>query len=316
MDSHFYEQTSPLSNQDNKVCNSQRASPATSGSELANADLASPELTLDHFSIQQFINSEIANSNGVNLEESSLFSDLLNENKSQPQRSGQLINPHHNRSQVSNPTGQSNLANRTGNQHQRQQQSQLSNSGYSHYSMPQSSNIGSERYGLEAPIKQEPIESEINFNQSSGLSNYSGYSPDRINRSSTNGLSDDGSPLSMVQYGSNSDSPSRHSKVGKNMKKNVDKASDEYKKRRERNNIAVRKSREKAKVRSRETEKKVSELARENDGLRKRVDMLSKELNVLKSLLTNVGVPPESVDSEIAKGLQMEHHSSYGSSIQ
>lgn len=316
MDSQFYEQTSPLSNQDNKVCNSQRASPATSGSELANTDLASPELTLDHFSIQQFINSEIANSNGVNLEESSLFSDLLNENKSQPQRSGQLINPHHNRSQVSNQTGDSNLANRSGNQHQRQQQSQLSNSGYSHYSMPQSSNIGSERYGSEAPIKQEPIESEINFNQSSGLSNYSGYSPDRINRSSTNGVSDDGSPLSMIHYGSNSNSPSRHSKGGKNMKKNVDKASDEYKKRRERNNIAVRKSREKAKVRSRETEKKVSELARENDGLRKRVDMLSKELNVLKSLLTNVGVPPESVDSEIAKGLQMEHHSSYGSSIQ
>ncbi|CAG2164866.1 unnamed protein product [Oppiella nova] len=106
-------------------------------------------------------------------------------------------------------------------------------------------------------------------------------------------------------------------KSHKNGKKNVDKASDEYKKRRERNNIAVRKSREKAKIRSRETEKKVSELARENDTLRKKVDMLSKELNVLKSLLTNVGVPAESVDTEIAKGLQMDGHPStpYGSSM-
>lgn len=40
-------------------------------------------------------------------------------------------------------------------------------------------------------------------------------------------------------------------------KKNLDKGSDEYKRRRERNNIAVRKSREKAKARTRETEERV-----------------------------------------------------------
>lgn len=87
-------------------------------------------------------------------------------------------------------------------------------------------------------------------------------------------------------------------------KKLLDKGSDEYRRRRERNNIAVRKSREKAKQRSRDTERKVSELNRENDSLRKKVELLTKELAVLKSLLTNVGVPPENVDSEIARSLQ------------
>lgn len=55
-------------------------------------------------------------------------------------------------------------------------------------------------------------------------------------------------------------SPLKSPSGGKMMpgcKKNVDKGSDEYKRRRERNNIAVRKSREKAKARSRETEERV-----------------------------------------------------------
>lgn len=90
-------------------------------------------------------------------------------------------------------------------------------------------------------------------------------------------------------------------KSSKHSKKNADKGTDEYKKRRERNNIAVRKSREKAKIRSRETEKKVSELLKDNDGLRKRVETLDNQLMVLKTLLTNVGVPLESVENEIAR---------------
>lgn len=101
---------------------------------------------------------------------------------------------------------------------------------------------------------------------------------------------------------------SGHHGTKKCSKKHADKGSEEYKKRRERNNVAVRKSREKAKMRSRETEKRVSELQRDNDTLRKRVDLLASQLNVLKTLLTNVGVPAESIDSEIARSLQMEGH--------
>uniref|UniRef100_K7GEH6 CCAAT enhancer binding protein beta n=1 Tax=Pelodiscus sinensis TaxID=13735 RepID=K7GEH6_PELSI len=53
-------------------------------------------------------------------------------------------------------------------------------------------------------------------------------------------------------------------------KKSVDKHSEEYKLRRERNNIAVRKSRDKAKMRNLETQHKVMELTSDNDRLRKR----------------------------------------------
>lgn len=85
--------------------------------------------------------------------------------------------------------------------------------------------------------------------------------------------------------------------------KSVDKASDEYRRRRERNNIAVRKSREKAKLRSRETEEKVKLLVKENERLQKRIELLSEELNVLRSLFANVGVVPEHLHREINRHL-------------
>lgn len=68
-----------------------------------------------------------------------------------------------------------------------------------------------------------------------------------------------------------------------------EKNSDEYKQRRQRNNVAVRKSRDKAKSKQKETEHKVSTLVEENERLQKKVDLLSKELTVLKGLFTNVG---------------------------
>lgn len=92
--------------------------------------------------------------------------------------------------------------------------------------------------------------------------------------------------------------------------KSVDKASDEYRRRRERNNIAVRKSREKAKIRSRETEEKVKLLVKENERLQKRIELLSEELNVLRSLFANVGVVPEHLHREINRHLdtvQQQH---------
>ncbi|XP_043238248.1 CCAAT/enhancer-binding protein alpha-like [Amphibalanus amphitrite] len=85
--------------------------------------------------------------------------------------------------------------------------------------------------------------------------------------------------------------------------KRIDRSSDEYRRRRERNNVAVRRSREKAKMRSRETEERVKLLTRENDGLHKRIEMLSKELGVLKNLFANVGVLPDQLHREIAKHL-------------
>lgn len=101
----------------------------------------------------------------------------------------------------------------------------------------------------------------------------------------------------------------QHNIARKNMKP-CDKNSDEYRRRRERNNIAVRKSREKAKVRTRETEEKVKILIKENERLQKRIELLTEELNVLRSLFSNVGVLPEHVHREINKHLdsfQLQH---------
>jgi len=92
-------------------------------------------------------------------------------------------------------------------------------------------------------------------------------------------------------------------------KKNVNKLSDEYRRRRERNNIAVRKSREKAKVRTKETEDRVKLLARDNDKLRRQIDVLSRELNWLKNVYPKLGVIPEHLQREIAKQLEtFQHH--------
>jgi len=74
----------------------------------------------------------------------------------------------------------------------------------------------------------------------------------------------------------------------------------EYKQKRERNNIAVRKSREKTKMKNRELQDKVGELQSENSGLKKRVEGLTRELTVLRSLFTTTGkTPPAALDKAV-----------------
>ena len=91
-----------------------------------------------------------------------------------------------------------------------------------------------------------------------------------------------GSKFKMTRKGSSS------------KKRQLEKDSDEYRQRRERNNVAVRKSRDKTKMRHIQTESRVQNLTNENDHLKKRVDLLTKELTVLKGLFANVDIdiPP------------------------
>ena len=70
---------------------------------------------------------------------------------------------------------------------------------------------------------------------------------------------------------------------------NLPKDDDEYIKKRQRNNVAVKKSREKAKNRIQETQVRVEQLSKENEELQTKVNLLSKELNVLRALFTNGG---------------------------
>ena len=79
------------------------------------------------------------------------------------------------------------------------------------------------------------------------------------------------------------------------------KNTEEWRQKRDRNNVAVRKSREKSKRRIQETENRVKELEEENRQLQSKITLLSKELNVLKSLFTSAGVaqPPLCVKEEL-----------------
>nr|KAG5709042.1 hypothetical protein BaRGS_004681 [Batillaria attramentaria] len=86
------------------------------------------------------------------------------------------------------------------------------------------------------------------------------------------------------------DSP-RRSSTGKagTKRRQVPKGSEEYKEKRARNNVAVRKSRAKAKEKQKMTEGRVKELSDQNEQLQKKVEMLTKELTVLRGLFVNVG---------------------------
>lgn len=282
------------------------------------SDLNSPELSFD---LQNIIGPDSGHPGASLDESSSLFPDILSEHHQQPQPGQKRI--HFNGATVSSQ-----------NQNILQQHGQLTGGGGGHpfarYPMPQQATLGTDQYGAEAglAIKREPID-HIDLSSCSQRSYTNGASiysyPSITDRQGA------GAALSAQVLGTylpNLGRPGGHhvtattpspvhngtlksltsstsSKHHKN-KKNVDKSSDEYRRRRERNNIAVRKSREKAKIRSRETERKVSELVRENDFLRKRVELLTKELNVLKSLLANVGVPHDSVENEIAKTMHVD----------
>ena len=88
--------------------------------------------------------------------------------------------------------------------------------------------------------------------------------------------------------------------------KRMDKNTETYRAKRERNNIAVRRSREKKKQREIENEMKVQELTEENTTLQSRLDVVLKEMKLLKSLYQNIGVslPPEAknkIEKELSK---------------
>ena len=171
-------------------------------------------------------------------------------------------------------------------------------------------------------MKQEPVDQEFSNSCSQAPSsttnshynnNNNNYNSNNAVSSSTHHSSDQMSPAPPVlPFSLGGPLPSLKSFAQQpkyalgNSKKNKnpnEKGSDEYRRRRERNNIAVRKSREKAKMRTRETEDRVKILARENERLQKKVELLQEELSVLRSLFSSVGVLPDHIHRELAKHL-------------
>ncbi|XP_056464105.1 CCAAT/enhancer-binding protein gamma [Gadus chalcogrammus] len=72
--------------------------------------------------------------------------------------------------------------------------------------------------------------------------------------------------------------------TGRMKKPSAEKDSDEYRQRRERNNLAVKKSRMRSKQKAQDTQQRVNELKEENERLEAKIKLLSKELSVLKDL--------------------------------
>jgi CCAAT/enhancer binding protein (C/EBP) gamma len=67
-------------------------------------------------------------------------------------------------------------------------------------------------------------------------------------------------------------------------KPHADKDSDEYRQRRERNNLAVKKSRMRSKQKAQQTQARFNELKEDNERPEAKIKLLSKELSVLKDL--------------------------------
>ncbi|XP_073962411.1 CCAAT/enhancer-binding protein-like [Choristoneura fumiferana] len=140
----------------------------------------------------------------------------------------------------------------------------------------------------QPPIKEEPQEPH-DFRRNVSCAQYTGqYNPQPpVGVSGPYGggftsLPPLGAPL-LPPLLKHKQPPSRRSSG-----KTADKGTDEYRRRRERNNIAVRKSREKAKVRSREVEEKVKTLLREKDTLLKRLEAVSGELSLHKQMYVHL----------------------------
>ncbi|XP_018429205.1 PREDICTED: CCAAT/enhancer-binding protein gamma [Nanorana parkeri] len=74
--------------------------------------------------------------------------------------------------------------------------------------------------------------------------------------------------------------PSKTSKKGQRS----DRSTEEYRLRRERNNMAVKKSRLKSKQKAQDTMQRVNQLKEENERLESKIKLLTKELSVLKDL--------------------------------
>ncbi|KAJ8962520.1 hypothetical protein NQ318_000911 [Aromia moschata] len=80
--------------------------------------------------------------------------------------------------------------------------------------------------------------------------------------------------------------------------------SDEYRKRRDRNNLAVKRSRVKSKQKTQETVNRVNELRNENTVLEEKVKTLTKELGFLKELF--LAHASNNVDASKYEGINLQ----------
>lgn len=86
----------------------------------------------------------------------------------------------------------------------------------------------------------------------------------------------------------------------------LDKSSEEYRKRRERNNVAVKKSREKTRLRTLQTENKVIELQQENQQLQAKIAVLTQQLELFKTVIAGKSIPGKDLKHMFLRGTGQE----------
>ena len=92
--------------------------------------------------------------------------------------------------------------------------------------------------------------------------------------------SSDSSSMEQSDIIGRNKSTSSSKQFGRVNRRILDKDSEEYRKRRERNNLAVKKSRNKSKQKTQQTQQRVNELKEENQRLQEVLFTLLKKLNV------------------------------------
>jgi len=85
---------------------------------------------------------------------------------------------------------------------------------------------------------------------------------------------------------------------GTRKRRQPQKDTNEYLEKRERNNVAVKKSREKARTKQKETNALVNKLRNENKTLETKVNILAKELDLLRGIFAN-RIAPRDCDNSV-----------------
>lgn len=120
-----------------------------------------------------------------------------------------------------------------------------------------------------------------------------------------------------------SDVPS--TEMGRVNRKTMPKDSEEYRRRRERNNEAVKKSRSKSRQKTLETQHRVAQLREENKQLERRVESLTRELNFMRDIFVprRTGTKPQDNKLELKQAVnysntgtvEVQHKSEVQSSV-
>jgi len=166
-------------------------------------------------------------------------------------------------------------------------------------------------YMADFQTQQQPQQPQQGSNKREyDVDDYNSQASACLPRTLTNDYSSMASPYQQNSPAGRS-TASSSSRCKSSSTKNIDKDSEEYRRRRQLNNVAVKKSREKAKQEARQTVQRLNLLSADKERLERRVEQLTKELQFLHGVFTKFADIPEPVRSEMARAFsRLQIHNS------